>query len=85
MGITKTTSRSDELNSAIEVGAAGEEKITHRLWPQDDKLPIDPKHATYQFYEDAAVEGNLTPDTAGDNSSSINPVTKRYPSSQVSK
>jgi len=23
----------DELNSAIDVGAAGEEKISHRLWP----------------------------------------------------
>jgi hypothetical protein len=27
----------DELNSAMEVGAAGEEKIAHRLWPDENK------------------------------------------------
>ena len=25
----------DELNSAVEVGAAGEDKISHRLWPKE--------------------------------------------------
>lgn len=30
----------DELNSAVEVGALGEEKIVHKLWP--DKLPKVP-------------------------------------------
>ncbi|KAK5165480.1 uncharacterized protein LTR77_009009 [Saxophila tyrrhenica] len=30
----------DELNSAVEVGAVGEEKIVHKLWP--DKLPKPP-------------------------------------------
>lgn len=25
----------DELNSAVKVGAAGEEKVSHRLWPED--------------------------------------------------
>jgi hypothetical protein len=29
----------DELNSAMEVGAAGEEKIAHRLWSDEDKIP----------------------------------------------
>jgi hypothetical protein len=28
----------DELNSAMEVGAAGEEKIAHRLWPDENKI-----------------------------------------------
>lgn len=28
----------DELNSAVEVGAAGEEKIAHLLWPEPAKL-----------------------------------------------
>jgi len=73
------------LNSAIEVGAAGEEKITHRLWLQDDKQPIDPKHAEYHFYEECAVEGSLIPHTDSANLSSVKPLTKRYPNSQVSK
>jgi len=27
----------DELNSAVEVGAAGEERILHKLWPERPK------------------------------------------------
>jgi hypothetical protein len=29
----------DELNSAVEVGAAGEAKILHKLWPEKSDLP----------------------------------------------
>jgi hypothetical protein len=29
----------DELESAVEVGAAGEMKIIHKLWPEKSKLP----------------------------------------------
>lgn len=31
----------DELNSAVDVGAAGEEKIVHKLWPEKLPKPID--------------------------------------------
>lgn len=78
-------SRSDELNSAIGVGAAGEEKITHRLWPQDDKVLKDPKYAVNRLDKEAAVEGNLTPSIVGESPLSMKSVTKRYASSQVSK
>jgi hypothetical protein len=30
----------DELNSAVEVGALGEMKILHRLWPEKPPKPI---------------------------------------------
>lgn len=30
----------DELNSAVEVGAVGEEKILHKLWPEKPRNPI---------------------------------------------
>lgn len=31
----------DELNSAVEVGAAGEMKIVHKLWPENLPKPLD--------------------------------------------
>jgi hypothetical protein len=36
----------DELNSAVEVGAAGEMKILHRLWPEKVDLPASRPQTT---------------------------------------
>ncbi|KAF2667861.1 hypothetical protein BT63DRAFT_426713 [Microthyrium microscopicum] len=51
----------DELNSAIEVGAAGEEKITHRLWPEKIKAPSRP--STSRVMEPAQSDLVLEPTT----------------------
>ncbi|KAL2265600.1 hypothetical protein VTJ83DRAFT_6700 [Remersonia thermophila] len=65
----------DELKSALDVGALGEEKISHRLWPDDadkqfktrDGLPpepllsSDPFCAARCFRGEAAAEGSLEP------------------------
>jgi len=73
----------DELNSAIEVGAAGEEKITHSLWPQDTLLTTDPIRTANSFYEEAAVEGKLDSVSADVGSSSKRTV--RFPKAHISK
>lgn len=74
---------SDELRSAVDVGAAGEEKIAHRLWPKDEKpdpkkhlLSADPQCAARCFRGEAAAEGSL--DTDGPRT-----IKKKYPNSQV--
>ncbi|KAI9821934.1 MAG: hypothetical protein M1827_002516 [Pycnora praestabilis] len=36
----------DELNSAVEVGAEGEAKVVHRLWPKDDSKKTDSRPTT---------------------------------------
>jgi len=41
-----TDTWSDQLNSAIEAGAAGEEKIAHPLWPADSSLKADSRPST---------------------------------------
>lgn len=62
----------DELRCAIEIGPAGEEKISHCLWPQDSKhfhtwpssdpepkISSDPFCAARCFRGDAATQGTL--------------------------
>ncbi|KAI0016280.1 DDHD domain-containing protein [Xylariomycetidae sp. FL0641] len=76
-----TETWSDELRCAIEVGPAGEEKVSHPLWPQPPKksskkkdesteLPIssNPFCAARCFRGEAAAEGNLLPTSNEDNS-----------------
>ncbi|KAH8684902.1 DDHD domain-containing protein [Tricladium varicosporioides] len=83
---------SDELNSAIEVGAAGEEKIAHRLWPKEDDpkcithennpthLPTDSYCAAKCFYGEAAAEGSVDLD---DKLMEAKSFTKKYSNAQV--
>lgn len=83
----------DQLNSAIEVGPEGEEKIAHRLWPLDSELrtlaydpsehilSTDPHCAARCFHGEAAAEGKIEePDTKKTAATSIS---KKYPNSQV--
>ncbi|KAG9247451.1 DDHD domain-containing protein [Calycina marina] len=78
----------DEVNSAIEVGAAGEEKITHVLWPPEAKKGkqrqvgmhnTDPKYAAKHFYREAAMEGSLNSEPAAESNIS----TRKYATSHV--
>lgn len=85
----------DELNSAVDVGAAGEEKIAHRLWPKeaDQKKisPLKPKHplstdpycAARCFNGEAAAEGSLDPDDNDAKKLQTLTISKKYPNSQV--
>jgi hypothetical protein len=83
----------DELNSAIEVGAIGEEKISHRLWQEDDKdstatsvtdsiLSTNPHCAARCFHGEAAAEGSVVAEEP-DKSSNTKTITKKYPNSHV--
>lgn len=40
----------DELNSAVEVGAAGEMKIVHKLWPEKLPKPADSRPSSRQRF-----------------------------------
>jgi len=86
----------DELNSAIEVGAAGEEKIAHRLWPKDEEqkaiphkgkehhpLSSDPYCAALCFHGEAAAEGTIDPENLDKKASVPSAIVKRYSKSQV--
>ncbi|PBP25750.1 DDHD domain protein [Diplocarpon rosae] len=85
----------DEINSAIEVGAAGEEKIAHRLWPNEvakkskshrskEHPPTsDPYCAVRCFDGEASAEGITDPDDPRDKLSDSKTIMKRYPNSQV--
>ncbi|KAF4637644.1 hypothetical protein G7Y89_g437 [Cudoniella acicularis] len=82
----------DELNSALEVGAAGEEKIAHRLWPKEDEtkrtahdckeahLSTDPYCAARCFHGEAAAEGTIDLD---EKPTEAKTVAKKFPSTQV--
>jgi hypothetical protein len=82
----------DELRSAMEVGAAGEEKIAHRLWPKESDvktsshkaihphLSTDPYCAARCFHGEAAAEGSLEP---SDKSSEPKVLAKKYSNAQV--
>jgi hypothetical protein len=82
---------SDELNSAIEVGAAGEEKISHRLWPEEEDgapssafdgiLSTNPHCAARCFHGEAAAEGSV--DVEEPDKSAVKTITKKYPNSHV--
>jgi hypothetical protein len=85
----------DELNSAIEVGAAGEEKIAHRLWPKEDQKPKshkgsehhplsnDPYCAAMCLHGEAAAEGTVDLDDSDKKAPESNFIVKRFSKSQV--
>jgi hypothetical protein len=84
---------SDELNSALEIGAAGEEKITHQLWPVEEPVgaseisqsggPSAGPHCTARcFHGEAATEGSPDLDESQAGSGLEAPV-KIYPESHV--
>ncbi|KAH6679817.1 putative phospholipase [Halenospora varia] len=82
----------DELNSAIDVGAAGEEKIAHRLWPKEDgpkriahennpsHLSTDSYCAARCFHGEAAAEGSVDLEEKPTEAKTI---TKKYSNAQV--
>ncbi|TVY89660.1 putative phospholipase [Lachnellula willkommii] len=81
----------DELRSAMEVGAAGEEKIAHRLWPKETDarrswnksmhphLSTDPECAARCFNGEAAAEGSIP----GEKSSESKVLAKKYINAQT--
>jgi hypothetical protein len=81
----------DELHSAIEVGAAGEEKVAYHLWPRDEDkrsasdniLSTDPYCAARCFQGEAAAEGAADFDDSDKKSSDMNTIVKKYPNAQV--
>ncbi|KAE8453492.1 hypothetical protein EG329_010353 [Mollisiaceae sp. DMI_Dod_QoI] len=85
----------DELSSAIEVGAIGEEKIAHCLWPkeveQQSKARKAPEHTLYAdpycaakcFQGEAAAEGSVDPDDSEKKPIEAKTATKKYSSAQV--
>jgi hypothetical protein len=52
----------DELNSAIEVGALGETKILHRLWPERPKKPESRPSSSHQTMAAGLVQSTLPTD-----------------------
>ncbi|EHK97709.1 putative phospholipase [Glarea lozoyensis 74030] len=82
----------DELNSAMDVGAVGEEKIVYQLWPKDEVLKKAPskkaeKHVSTNpycaakcFHGETAAEGTIDSEANTDKS---NIITKKYSSAQV--
>jgi hypothetical protein len=87
---------SDELKSAMDVGAEAEEKITHQLWPKDDEqkpsvhkkvrhtLSADPYCAAQCFNGAAAAEGGANfESTESTKRTDLKTVTKKYPNCQV--
>ena len=81
----------DEMRSALEVGAAGEEKVAHRLWPKDENKPLtsddilstNPFCAARCFQGEPAAEGTVDLDDFDKTSSNTRTVVKRYPNCQV--
>ncbi|KAG9232212.1 DDHD domain-containing protein [Amylocarpus encephaloides] len=82
----------DELNSAMDVGAAGEEKVVHQLWPKDE-LPKEPASkrggcqvaktpygATKCFHREASAEGTIGVDG---NPTDAGTISKTYSSAKV--
>jgi pimeloyl-ACP methyl ester carboxylesterase len=70
-----TETWADELRSALDVGPLGEEKVSHRLWPEvidkrqkgkpslppEPPISTDPFCAARCFHGEAAAEGSLEP------------------------
>lgn len=86
----------DELNSAVEVGAVGEEKIVHALWPREEPQQSESSKAPEQnpstdlygavaadFHAEASAQGSTDPDKLEGESSEPKIVTKRYASCQI--
>lgn len=79
----------DELNSAIQVGAAGEEKVAHRLWPKDGEEAAmstpssDPSCAAKLLSGKIAAEGSIEPENSEGDIPDSTPKRKRYAECQV--
>lgn len=85
----------DELKSALDVGAAGEEKISHRLWPKETPavrkdvspsshdISTNPHCAAICFNGQAAATGSVDTSQNGEPTPNSKPITKRYPNSHV--
>jgi hypothetical protein len=85
----------DELCSALEVGAAGEEKISHRIWPRGtdqtggntgkDQIltAADPFCAARCFHGEVAAAGSIEIGDNGGKNTGPTQITKRFPNSQV--
>jgi len=85
----------DELNSAIEVGADGEEKISHPLWPQTNDqnggfqnsssgvVSTGPYCAARCFQGEAAAEGTVDSEDPGEKYPTAATLVKKYPHSHV--
>ncbi|QSZ35928.1 hypothetical protein DSL72_007050 [Monilinia vaccinii-corymbosi] len=83
----------DQLNSAIDVGPEGEEKIVHRLWPNEKDcktstfdasehiFSTDPYCAARCFCGEAAAEGKVEESDAKPTAATS--INKKYPNSQV--
>jgi len=92
-----TETWNDELKSALDVGPLGEEKISHRLWPEDtgkkhknkDGLPpeppisTDPYCAARCFRGEASAEGSLEPVHSEQDTALPPPETRLYARADV--
>ncbi|RKF57272.1 putative phospholipase [Erysiphe neolycopersici] len=86
----------DELESALSVGAAGEEKIAYRLWPSDRqkfpnkeyeqlrlKLSSNPYSAARLFHGDIAAEGSVNPEIKDQNYPEPKTNFKKFPTAKI--
>ena len=82
----------DELRSAIEVGAPGEEKIAHYLWPKSQPSPrknglhtlsTDPHCAARCFNSEAAAEGADEAEGPDAQYNKMKLMTKKHANAQV--
>lgn len=85
---------SDELSSALALGADGEEKISHRLWPSDEDpseetqphsaaSPNNPRCAAMCFNGEVAAEGITHLVELEENGPAKVETPRRYPNSHV--
>ncbi|SZF05393.1 unnamed protein product [Blumeria hordei] len=84
----------DEIESALKIGAAGEEKIIHRLWPSEKTSKkynefSERKSSTTSLLviedlgEETAAEGNVDSDIRDPSSATSRNVLKKYLAAQV--
>jgi hypothetical protein len=86
----------DEVSSALSIGAEGEEKISHTLWPKEPAgkpevfsmanhaaLPTDPYCAARCFSGEVAAEGTVDPSNPEEKPPAATEVIKKYPNAQV--
>ncbi|KFY62211.1 hypothetical protein V496_04695 [Pseudogymnoascus sp. VKM F-4515 (FW-2607)] len=84
---------SDELSSALALGADGEEKISHRLWPSEEEpseaqshsasSPNNSRCAAMCFNGEVAAEGHAYLTESDEKSPAKAEVPRRYPHSHV--
>lgn len=87
----------DELRSALDVGPLGEEKVSHRLWPEvpekrqkrkdgvppEPPISSDPFCAARCFRGEAATEGSLEPVHSEEQTALTAPESRLYANHQV--